>query len=494
MTRLRRHMTISEANKRRRLAALEQRLADELALLELPARPWLPDSAPDYDVVVIGAGLCGLTAAAALYLAGVSRILCLDKAPAGQEGPWVTSARMEGLRTRKEAAGPALGIPALTFRAWYQAQYGADAWHAMARIPNRVWMDYLLWYRQVLQLPVRNEARVTRVEPLDGGVEIDIAAPDGETTLRARRVVLATGIDGLGGPAFPEIARTLPARHVVHSSDTLCARQVAGKRVAVIGAGASAMDNAAFALENGARRVDMFIRRPTLPRIDKFTGIGNQGLTLGYVALPDETKWQLMLEGERAQIPPPRHSVLRVSRHANAFFHTSSPLLAARESDGALVLHTPQGRYPADLLICATGFAVDFRARPEFARFASRICQWRDRYTPPADRRHDGLAAAPYLGQHFELLPKHGQENDGPALSSIFCFAFPAVLSHGKLTSGIPAISEGAQRLTRGIVRSLLAQDRHHVIARFHAYATPELAGDEWREAENPLEVSHIPQ
>ncbi|EGH49635.1 hypothetical protein PSYPI_47513, partial [Pseudomonas syringae pv. pisi str. 1704B] len=40
----------------------------------------------------------------------------------------------------------------------------------------------------------------------------------------------------------------------------------AGKRVAVIGGGASAMDSAATALEAGATRVDLLIRRAELPR------------------------------------------------------------------------------------------------------------------------------------------------------------------------------------------------------------------------------------
>ncbi|QZN97526.1 NAD(P)-binding domain-containing protein [Symbiopectobacterium purcellii] len=465
------------------LSQLAQRLSADLALLELPARPWLKESAPDYDVIIVGAGLCGLTAAAALTLAGVTRILCLDKAPAGQEGPWITSARMDDLRTRKEAAGPALGIPSLTFRAWYEAQYGTSAYQAMARIPRALWMAYLTWYRTVLNLPVRNHAPVTRVEPgQQGWVEVDIATAQGKQQLRARRVVLATGIDGLGGPTLPPVARQIPARYIAHSADIIPPTQVAGKRVAVVGSGASAMDNAAFALENGAERVDIFYRRTTLPRIDKFTGIGHQGLTLGYVHLPDETKWQLMLAGEHAQIPPPRHSVQRVTKHANVAFHRASPLTSLREQDEAIALQTPHGQFHVDFIIFATGFRVDFQARPEFASFANTICQWRDRYHPAADQQHDGLASAPYLGKHFELLPKPGVDAEPATISTLYCFAFPAVLSHGKLTSGIPSIAEGAQRLTRGIVSSLLREDRAELLARFQAYDTPELLGDEWQE------------
>src|SRR5690606_6496967 len=107
-------------------------------------------------------------------------------------------------------------------------------------------------------------------------------------------------------------------------------------------------------LAAGAAQVDIFVRRDTIPRIDKFTGIGSRGMTHGYVGLPDETKWRYMVEGERAQIPPPRHSVLRVSRHANARFHLASPILSLAERDDAVEITTPKGRYAADFIIFAT--------------------------------------------------------------------------------------------------------------------------------------------
>ena len=49
---------------------------------------------------------------------------------------------------------------------------------------------------------------------------------------------------------------------------------LADKRVGV-GAGASAMDSAATALEAGAASVDLLIRRDDIPRINKGKGAGN---------------------------------------------------------------------------------------------------------------------------------------------------------------------------------------------------------------------------
>ena len=149
------------------LAALEERLRQDLAWLELPAKSWVPRRAVDghdvVDVVIVGAGMAGLVASATLKRLGVDNQLVLDRAPAGQEGPWVSFARMRTLRSPKELTGPAMGIWALTFRAFYEAQYGPAAWQALDRAPRTMWMDYLIWYRKVLGLPVRNGVRVTDI-------------------------------------------------------------------------------------------------------------------------------------------------------------------------------------------------------------------------------------------------------------------------------------------------------------------------------------------
>lgn len=471
---------------RSNLKALEARLEQDLGWLNLPAASWVarrPEHPRDtLDVAVIGAGLLGLVACAALGNIGIKKTRAFDRADKGMEGPWVTSARMQTLRTRKEAAGPALGIPSLTFRAWYEAQCGREAFAAMDLIPRQMWMDYLVWYRAVLRLDVENGTTLQSIALReDGLLDLSLNAAGVQSKVLARRVVLATGIDGLGAPALPSVAASLPAEYVAHSSDIIDMAALRGKRVAVVGAGASAMDNAAAALEAGAARVDIFIRRADIPRVDKFSGVGSRGMTHGYVGLPDETKWRYMVEGERAQIPPPRHSVLRVSRHPNAYFHLASPIEALGMRDEAVEIVTPKGRYGADFLIFATGFSVDFSQRPELAGLEGKVRRWRDVYDPPETLRHAGLAEFPYLGSGFELLPAAG----APAgISNISCFAYPAVLSHGKITSGIPSISDGAQRLSRAIARSLFVEDRDLHLQSFHDFAVPELKGDEWQDAD----------
>ncbi|HUG59519.1 MAG TPA: FAD-dependent monooxygenase, partial [Candidimonas sp.] len=114
------------------LAALEQRLAQDLAWLDLPAKAWVPPGTVNdkslVDVAIVGGGMAGLAAAAALGNLGIGARI-YDSAPEGYEGPWATTARMETLRSPKQLTGPALGFPALTFRAWFEAQFGTTAWN-----------------------------------------------------------------------------------------------------------------------------------------------------------------------------------------------------------------------------------------------------------------------------------------------------------------------------------------------------------------------------
>lgn len=460
------------------LAALETRLREELALLNLPAKPWLTARAGVRDVLIIGAGVSGLCAAAALKFLGVADIDVLDRAPAGLEGPWLTSARMNTLRTPKEATGPALGVPSLTPRAWYEARFGAEAWEKVERIPRTTWMEYLVWYRRVLDLPVRNGVTVQAITPrADGLVEVRTDAD--AAPLRARRVILATGLDGLGAPFVPAAALGVDRRFWAHSSDALDAAQLRGKRLAVIGAGASAMDNAAFALEAGAASVDMLVRRAAMPRIDKFSGVGSRGTVHGFQALPIATRAAIFALDQQAQLPAPRASVLRVSRHANARFHFSCPIEGMAERDGMVELKTPRGTARFDYVIFATGFTVDAAQRPELAAIAPHLLLWRDQGQQP------GLN--PVLGPAFELQAR--TPCACPGLSHVHAFNFAAVATHGKLTSGIPSITDGARRLAQGLIAGLFAEDQDEFLARFAAYDTPELLGDEWTEAQS-LETS----
>jgi cation diffusion facilitator CzcD-associated flavoprotein CzcO len=467
------------------LAALESRLGQDLELLELPAKPWVPahshDGEPIRDVVVIGAGMCGLAVTAKLIMSGITNVIAYDAAPAGLEGPWVTFARMETLRSPKTLHGPALGLPQLTFRAWFTAQWGVEAWQALDKIPKGQWMDYLVWYRKVLDLPVRNGVKMTGVSPVDELIAVDIEGVESGRVL-TRHLILATGRSGLGGFAVPDFLKDVDRARWSHSADDIDFAALKGKRVAVIGAGASSMDNAATALEAGAGAVDLLIRRKEMPRINKMTGIGSQGVVHGMHKLPDAWKWKFVDYTASTQTPPPRSSTLRVSRHANARFFLDCGIISVADDGDGLAIETTQGLMHYDFLIAATGFLNDFSGRPEFSAIAPYIRSWEHgRQTPEMGPSRRGMSEAPDLGPSFEFRER--VPGTCPMLARIHCFNDAAMLTHGKVSGDIPAVSAGADRLVRGITASLFAADVETHFANLMAFDTPELVGDEWTDS-----------
>jgi FAD-dependent urate hydroxylase len=465
------------------LEALEQRLAQDLAWLELPAKPWVVphriNNQAILDVVIIGAGMAGMAAATALKLKGIAAPL-FDRAEQGAEGPWVTTARMETLRSPKQLTGPALGLPALTFRAWYEAQFGIHAWQALDKIPRPLWMEYLRWYRRVMALDVRNQHEVLAIDASSPDyVSLQMKSPRGIETILARRVVLATGRDGLGGAWVPDIAKQLPRSKWAHSSDVYDYTTLRGLRVGIVGAGASAMDSAATALEAGAARVDLLIRRAELPRINKGKGAGNPGLVHGYYELPDEWKWRLRRYINKQQVPPPRGSTLRVSRFENAHFYLGSPIETITVANDALKLKTSRQTHEVDFLVFATGFRANVHARPEFSALAKHIKFWSHHFTPDPGDEDMELGDYPVLGPAFEFQALTDKPLTG--LSRLHCFCYPAVASHGQVSGDIPAVSDGAERLAKGIAALFYRENVAEHYRIMENYADPELLGDEWK-------------
>lgn len=465
------------------LPALEARLRQDLEWLALPGKSWTPrlerDGAPLIDVAIIGGGQAGMAASVALSHLGIPNVI-YDQAPRDFEGPWATTARMETLRSPKTLTGPALGFSTLTFRAWFEAQFGLAAWDALDKIPRLQWMDYLRWFRRVMDLDMRNEHRVLAVLPrADGVVELKLQTPAGPASVLARRVVLATGRDGLGGAYLPPLVDKLPRDRWAHSSDVHDYAQLKGKRVGVVGGGSSAMDSAATALEQGAARVDLLIRRKELPRVNKGKGSGNPGLVNGHQHLPDAWKWRIRHYVNVQQVPPPSGSTRRVSRFTNARFLLGTAIEDVQvKDDGALLLQTNRGPLELDFLFFSTGFQVDWSIRPEFAAMAPHILAWADRYTPPAGQEDAELGAMPYLGPAFEFQEK--SVGALPGMERVHCFCYPAAASHGTVSGDIPAISDGAYRLAQGIASLLYGEDVEHHYRNIEAYEEPELAGDEW--------------
>lgn len=469
------------------LGELEARFRRECELLLVPpSKVWLePKSHPVYgpmpDVAIVGAGMAGLAAALALRRVGITNVRLFDKAPAGREGPWLTYARMQVLRSPPELAGPALGFASLTFRAWFEAQFGRAAWDRLHRIPRTQWMDYLVWYKRVIGADVENDCEMTAIDGGDDHVVLSLRSAAGERKVAARRVILANGRDGLGGAFVPEMFRSLPKSHCAHSSDDIDFAALEGKVVGVIGAGASAVDNAAEALEHGAAHVAMLVRRPDVPRINRGMGIGSAGMWHGFYDLAPERRWAIVQFVADNAIPPPHDSMLRCSRHPNFAVVTGCAPASVRTEGSRVVLETSRGTLAFDLLILATGFNVDWPKRPELANLARSIVLWRDRFQPP-DGRPFEQGDDPWLGDWLQFTAR-----DGGArwVERVHCYSFPAFLSHGPLTGDIPAISVGADRIAQGIASVLFGEDFERNWQKLLAFDTPELRGDEFVPADD---------
>ena len=460
------------------LPALEARLKEDLKFLCYPGTEWVPPKDGVSDVVIIGGGMCGTLVWFALSTGGMRNVRVLDRSEKGYEGPWLSYARMETLRSPKTLTGPAFGHGALTFQAWYRAQFGTADWEALDKIPRPMWMDYLRWYRDVLDVPVENGVSVDHVEAEGNLLRLTISGAEGGTIL-TRKLVFATGRDGTGGPNIPEFVTELPSHLWAHSSDDIDFAALRGKRVAVIGVGASAVDNAAEALEHGAAEVRHLVRRKEMPTINKMMGIGSFGFTAGFADMDDAWRWRFMQYSFATQTPSPRGSTLRVSRHPNAFFHFGKTTKRIEQAGDGATLHFADGTsYNADFIILGTGFVIDPMARTEFGNTAADILLWQDVYTPPKDEESGDLGRFPYLNADFTFREK--TPGTAPWLGNVYCFNYGASASLGKVSGDIPGISEGAAWLSRSLAAKLYAEDVERHWQSMQDYAKPELLGDEW--------------
>jgi cation diffusion facilitator CzcD-associated flavoprotein CzcO len=466
----------------RSLAELEARLRRDFELLVIPpGRAWIEPRVhaqwgPLLDVAVIGAGMAGLSAALALKRRGVRRIGIFDRSPAGFEGPWATYARMETLRSPPELAGPSLGIANLTFRAWFEAQFGREEWEKVYRIPRLQWMDYLRWYRRMLDVPIENDTELVDLIGDADAVRLTLRNAAGTRTVAARRVILANGRDALGGPYIPPLFRNFDRRYGAHTSDAIDFAALRGKVVGVIGAGASGVDNAAESLEAGAARVAMMARRSDIPRVNKGKGIGSPGVWHGFYRLTPAQRLAIVRYIDGQGIPPPHGSMLRCSRHPNFTIISKCAPRAVTIEDGRVILDTTRGRLAFDFLIFATGFTVDWSQRPEFAALAPHVALWRDRFKPDDDDYFPG--DHPFVGPYFEFLEK--EPGKAPWVERVYCFTFPAFVSHGPITGDVPGISVGADRVAEGVVGALFAEEFDNTFRRLQKWDDPEVYEDDY--------------
>lgn len=192
----------------------------------------------DCDVAIVGAGPYGLSAGAHLKAKGLTvRVFgepmefWADKMPAGML-----------LRSPREASNLSDPTRAFTLEA-YEATFGKEP---AAPLPIETFVEYGRWFRHQLgsDLDTRTVDRVDR-----NGHGFHLTLRSGEL-VRASRVVVAAGI----GPFRRKPAQflSLPSAQASHCYEGRKIGEFSGKKVAVIGAGQSALESAALLHESGA--------------------------------------------------------------------------------------------------------------------------------------------------------------------------------------------------------------------------------------------------
>jgi FAD-dependent urate hydroxylase len=221
----------------------------------------------DHDVLVIGAGPFGLSISAHLRGLGV------DHAVVGRPMDTWKAHCPPGMKLRSEPYGSDMASPQSghDVEAFCRLR-GLDYVDRLGPLSVERFLDYADWYTEQL-VPDVIDHTVTDVSPAGGGFRVTFADAEPVT---ARRVVVATGV--LPFATMPAELSGLPADLVSHTADHHDLGRFAGRRVAVLGGGQSALETAALLHEAGAD-VQVIMRRPAIswldPNPERISGLGH---------------------------------------------------------------------------------------------------------------------------------------------------------------------------------------------------------------------------
>lgn len=321
----------------------------------------------DSEVAIVGAGPYGLSAAAHLWKLGVDA--CVFGEPMQF---WVTG-MPEGMLLRSPRPASTISDPRAAFT--LEAYESASGTAPVKRVAWKTFVNYGKWFQQQVGAPIdRRAVSDVRRE----GSNFRLALSDG-ATLTARRVVVAAGI----GPfrknpgVFSDLC-SCRASHCYEGRDL----KTLGKRVAVIGAGQSALECAALLHESGAE-VEVIARIPALrwigmhPRLHNLGpisralyskhDIGPAGISR-LVAYP-HLMYHLALNPKdriRTRAVRSAGAPWLISRLRNVRVSTGRSIVSAKEVGSEVQLRLDDGtQRTVDHVLMGTGYRVDI-AKYEF--------------------------------------------------------------------------------------------------------------------------------